>query len=109
MSQRLISAFFGSPVEPYPRVKCDDVVNAIFYFRFQDGWTGKKRQEAYNVAHKACSTLFLNTPMATLGEFITQVAVMARQVLFLFLVQRRMALVSSAHVSPTLIDLRQII
>ena len=31
------------------------------------------------MAHKACSTLFLNTPMATLHEFITQAAVMARQ------------------------------
>ena len=79
MSQRPISAFFSTPVQPCPRVKCDDVVNAILYFRFQDRWTGKKRQEAHNVAQKACSTLFLNTPMATLHEFITQAAVMARQ------------------------------
>ena len=64
MSQRPISAFFGITVQPCPRVKRDDVVNAILCFRFQDRWTGKKRQEAYNVAQKACSTLFLNTPMA---------------------------------------------
>ena len=51
----------------------------ILYFDFQDRWTGKKRQEACKVAQKACSALFLNTPMATLHEFITQAAVMARQ------------------------------
>ena len=79
MSQRPISAFFSTSVQPCPRVKRDDVVNTILYFRFQDRWTGKKRQEAYNVAQKACSTLFLNTSMATLHEFITQAAVMARQ------------------------------
>ena len=79
MSQRPISAFFGTPVQPCPRVKRNDVVNVILYFRFQDRWTGKKRQEAYNVAQKACSTLFLNTATATLHEFMTQAAVMARQ------------------------------
>ena len=109
MSQRPISAFFGTPVQPCPRVKRDNVVNAILYFRFQDRWTGKKRQEAYNVAQKACSTLSLNTPMATLREFITQAAVMAHQVLVPLPVQRRMTLVSPAQVSPTLIDLRQTI
>ena len=62
MSQRPISAFFGTPVQPCPRAKRDDIVNAALYFRFQDRWTGKKRQEAYNMAQKACSTLFLNTP-----------------------------------------------
>ena len=109
MSQRPISAFFGTLVQPCPRVKRDDAVNAILYFRFQDRWIGKKRHEAYNVAQKACSTLFLNTPMATLCEFITQVGVMARQVLVALPVQRRMTLVSLAQVSPTLIDLRQTI
>ena len=104
MSQRPISAFFGTPVQPCPRVKRDDIVNRNLYFRFQDRWTGMKRQEAYNVAQKACSTLFLNTPMATLREFITQAAVMASQVLVPPPVQRRMTLVS-----PTLIDLRQTI
>ena len=62
MYQRPISAFFSTPVQPCPRAKCDDVVSVILYFRFEDRWTGKKRQEAYNVAQKACSTLFLNTP-----------------------------------------------
>ena len=62
MSQRPICAFFSTPVQQCPRAKCDDVVNTILYFRFQDRWTGKKRQEAYNVAQKACSTLFLNSP-----------------------------------------------
>ena len=79
MSQRPISVFFSTPVHLCTRVKRDDVVNAILYFRFQDRWTRKKKQEAYNVAQKACSTLFLNTPMATLHEFITQLAVMAYQ------------------------------
>ena len=59
MSQRPISAFFSTPVQPCPRAKRDDVINTILYFRFQDRWAGKKRQEAYNVAQKACSTLFL--------------------------------------------------
>ena len=79
MSQRSISAFFGSPVQPCPRAKRNDVITAILYFRFQDRWTGKKRQEAYNAAQKACSTLFLNTPMATLCEFVQQAAIMAQQ------------------------------
>ena len=47
MSQRPISAFFGSPVQPCPRVKRNDVVNTILYFHFQDRWIGKKRQEAH--------------------------------------------------------------
>ena len=50
------------PVKPCPCAKRNDVVNTILYFRFQDRWTGKKRQEAYNVAQKACSTLLLNSP-----------------------------------------------
>ena len=36
-------------------------------------------QEVYNVAQEACSTLFLNTPMASLCKFIRQAAIMARQ------------------------------
>ena len=48
------------------------------YFHFQDRWIEKKRQEAYDVAQKACSTPFLNTPMPTLCEFIRQAARMAR-------------------------------
>ena len=79
MSQRPISTFFGTLVQPCPRAKRGDVINTILYFRFQDRWTGKNRHEAYTVAQKACSTLFLNTPMATLCEFIRQAAVMARQ------------------------------
>ena len=63
----------------WPRLLYEDVINAILYFRFQDRWTRKKRQEAHNVAQKACSTLFLNTSMATLCEFIRQAAIMARQ------------------------------
>ena len=59
MSQRPTSAFFGTPVQPCPCVKRGDVENAILYFHFQHRWTGKKRQEAHNVAQKACSALFL--------------------------------------------------
>ena len=72
MSRRPISTFFGTPVQPCPCAKHNNIINAILFFRFQDRWIGKKNQEAYNVAHKACSTLFLNTPMATLCEFIRQ-------------------------------------
>ena len=79
MFQCPISTFFSTPVQPCPSTKCDDVIDANVYFRFQDRWTGKKRQEAYNVAQKAGSTLFLNTPMAPLCEFIRQAAIMARQ------------------------------
>ena len=74
-----IRTFFGTLVQPCPRTKRNDVIKAILNFRFQDRWAGKKRQQAYNVAQKACSTLFLNTPMATLCEFIRQAAIMARQ------------------------------
>ena len=66
MSQHPISPFFSTPVQPCPHAKRDGVINATLNFRFQDGWTAKKRQEADNVAQKACSTLFLNTPRAAL-------------------------------------------
>ena len=69
MSQGPISTFFSTPVQLCPPAKRDDVINATLYFCFQDRWTGKKRQEAYSVAQKACSTLFLNTPRATLCEW----------------------------------------
>ena len=46
------STAFGAPLQR------DGAINAIPYFRFQDGWSGKKRQEAYSAARKACSTLF---------------------------------------------------
>ena len=79
MWQRPIHRSFGTAVQPCPRAKRDDVITTILYFPFQDGWSGKKRQEAYNAAQKACSTLFLTTPMATLCEFVRQGAITARQ------------------------------
>ena len=65
MSQRSLSSFFSSPVQPPPRAKREDVINALLYFRFKDRITGRKRQEAYNDAQKACATLFLSVPIAT--------------------------------------------
>ena len=46
MSQRPISAFFSTPVQPCPRAKRNNVVN-LLYFRFQDRWTGKKRHRKH--------------------------------------------------------------
>ena len=109
MSQRPISAFFSTPVQPCPRAKRNDVVNTILYFRFQDRWMAKKRQEAYNVAQKACSTLFPERSMMCLPQAMTR---HPTQILLVLLpVQKRMTLVlvSPAQVSPNLIDLRQTI
>ena len=66
MTQRSLSVYFCSPVQPSPRAKRKDVIDALLYFRFKDRITGRKRQEAYNEAQKACATLFLSVPMATL-------------------------------------------
>ena len=70
MSQRSLSLFFSSLVQPPPRAKREDVINALLYFRFKDRVTGRKRQEAYNDAQKACATLFLSVPIATLCKFV---------------------------------------
>ena len=66
MTQRSLSVYFCSPVQPSPRAKRKDVIDVLLYFRFKDRITGWKRQEAYNEAQKACATLFLSVPMATL-------------------------------------------
>ena len=66
MTQRSLSVYFCSPVQPSPLAKRKDVIDALLYFRFKDRITGRKRQEAYNEAQKACVTLFLSVPMATL-------------------------------------------
>ena len=66
MTQRSLSVYFRSPVQPLPRAKRKDLIDSLFYFRFKDRITGRKRQEAYNEAQKACATLFLSVPMATL-------------------------------------------
>ena len=57
MSQSSLAAYFGSPVQPPPRVKCKDVVDTQFYFQFEDRLTTGKRHEAYNV-QTACYTPF---------------------------------------------------
>ena len=66
MTQCSLSVYFCSPVQPSPRAKRKDVIDALLYFRFKDRITGRKRQEACNEAQKACATLFLSVPMATL-------------------------------------------
>ena len=66
MTQRSLSVYFRSPVQPSPCAKRKDVIDALLYFRFKDRITGRERQEAYNEAQKACATLFLSVPMATL-------------------------------------------
>ena len=74
MPQHSLSVYFRSPVRPLPRTKREDVIDALLHFRFKDRITGRKRQEAYNEAQKACATLFLSTPMATLWlKAVTQV------------------------------------
>ena len=74
MPQRSLSVYFSFPVQPSPRAKREDVIDALLYFRFKDRITGRKRQEAYNKAQKACAILFLSVPMATLGlKAVTQV------------------------------------
>ena len=66
MIQRSLSVYFCFPVQPSPHAKRKDVIDALLYFRFKDRITGRKRREAYNEAQKACATLFLSVPMATL-------------------------------------------
>ena len=50
-----------------------DVIDVLLYFRF----TGRRRQEAYNEAQKACATLFLSVPIATLCGFVAVAQEMA--------------------------------
>ena len=66
MTQRSLLVYFHSPVQPSPHAKRKDVIDALLYFRFRDRITGRKRQQAYNEAQKACATLFFSVPMATL-------------------------------------------
>ena len=71
MPQRSLSVYFSSPVQPSSRAKREDVIDALLYFRLNYRTTSsEKRQEAYNEAQKACATLFLSVPMATLCEFV---------------------------------------
>ena len=75
ISQHPISMFFGNPVQLGPLAKRSAVISAIPYFCFPARRSGKKRQEAYNVGQKACSTLFLNTPTATRCDFVRQATI----------------------------------
>uniref|UniRef100_A0A7S4G102 Uncharacterized protein n=1 Tax=Eutreptiella gymnastica TaxID=73025 RepID=A0A7S4G102_9EUGL len=69
-----MSVYFSSPVQLSPRAKREDVIDTLLQFRFKDRITGRKRQEAYNEAQKACATFFLSVPMATLWlKAVTQV------------------------------------
>ena len=95
ISQRPRSMFLGTPVQPCPRTKRNNVIAATLCLCFQDRWSGKKRQDAYNAAQKSCPTLFLNTPLATLVRVRKTSNIKARQ-------DRE---VSPAQVSTTLLDL----
>ena len=77
MPQRSLSVYFSSPVPPLPHTKHEDVIDALLYFTFKDRITDHKRQKAYNEAQKACATLFLSVPMATLCEFVAVAQKMA--------------------------------
>ena len=68
MPQRSLPVYFSSPVQLSPRAKREDVIDALLYFRFKDRITSRKRQEAYNEAQKACATLVLSVPMATVAQ-----------------------------------------
>ena len=74
MPQSSLSVCFSSPVQPSSCAVVVVVVDALLYFRFNDRITSWKTQEAYNEAQKACATLFLSIPMATLWlKAVTQV------------------------------------
>ena len=77
MPQRLLSVYFSFPVQPSPRAKREEIIDALLHFRFTDRTTSRKRQEAYNEAQKACTTSFLSVPMATLCEFVAVAQKMA--------------------------------
>ena len=55
----------------------EGVIDALLYFRCKDRITGHKRQKAYNEAQKACATLVLCVPMATLCKFVAVTQKMA--------------------------------
>ena len=74
MPQRSLSVYFSSPVPLLPRAKREDVIDALLYFRFKVRITSHKRQKAYNEAQKACATLFLSIPMATLCDNLSDVS-----------------------------------
>ena len=71
--------YFRFLVQPPPRLKCEDMIDALLYFRFKDRITSQKRKEAYDEAQKACATLFLSVPMATLCELVAVAQEMATQ------------------------------
>ena len=74
-----LAEYFGSGVQPPPRVKCKDVINALLCFRVQARRTGRKRQEAGNDVQKRVANFFLSVPMATRCECVTVVRGMALQ------------------------------
>ena len=104
MSQRPMSMLFSTLIQPCPHVKHDDSITPILYFHFQERWSRKKKQEAYNVTQKACSTLFLNTPMATPFEIVRQVNHPAQILLVPLPVRKRKPKVSPPQVSPFIFD-----
>ena len=77
MTQCSVFEYFRSLIWLPPCAKSEDVINILLSFRVNDGPTRQKRQEAYNDAQKACSTLSLSVPMATLCEFVTGAREMA--------------------------------
>ena len=44
ISQCSLAAYFGTPVQLLPLVKCKDVSNVLLYFGFNDRLTKRKRQ-----------------------------------------------------------------
>ena len=72
-----LSVYFNSPAQPSPSAKHKAVIDALLCFTFKHRTTSRKRQEAYNEAQKACPTLFLSVPMATLCEFVAVAQKMA--------------------------------
>ena len=76
MSKHSLSSVFRSPVQPPPRAKREDD-DVLLSFRFKDNITGRQKQQAYNEAQRACTTLFLSVPMATLCNFVVVAQKMA--------------------------------
>ena len=79
-TQRPLSVFFRSPVEPQLGMKHEDVINTLLHMRVKEKLTKVKRQGADNDnAQKAWSTLVLSVQMARLSKFVRVVQEMAAQ------------------------------
>ena len=70
MSQRPINTFFGTPVQPCPRAKPDDVTNTTLYFCFQDSLIAKKARGIQSCTKSMLHTFFEHSKLNSVRAII---------------------------------------